>query len=153
MGLSPEQNDVVIAPIENILVSAAAGSGKTTVLVARLIEKICNGTYDADDILVVTFTREAASNMCAKIESAISEKIRILRENGGDRELRTRLEDQLDKLPNAYIQTIDSFCSRVVKEKGYVLSGSGKDRLLEPGNVVLDGNELDLILKDAANAA
>ena len=153
MGLSPEQNDVVIAPIENILVSAAAGSGKTTVLVARIIEKICNGTYDADDILVVTFTREAASNMCAKIESAISEKIRILRENGGDRELRTRLEDQLDKLPNAYIQTIDSFCSRVVKEKGYVLSGSGKDRLLEPGNVVLDGNELDLILKDAANAA
>lgn len=153
MGLSNEQKEVVDASIENILVSAAAGSGKTTVLVARIIDKIIHGSYGVDDILVVTFTREAASNMCNKIEKALTTEIDNLRKSGENRELRTRLEDQLDKLPNAYIQTIDSFCSRVVKEKGFVLAGSGMDRLLEPGNTILDGNELDLILSDAANAA
>lgn len=153
MELSDKQKDIIDAPVGNILVSAAAGSGKTTVLVNRIITKICEGIFDVDDLLVVTFTREAASNMCDKIEKAIKTKIEEIRVNGGDRELRAKLEDQLDKLPNAYIQTIDSFCSRVVKEKGYVLSGSGKDRLLEPGNTVLDGNELDIILSEAAASA
>ncbi len=150
---SDEQKLVIEAPIKNILVSAAAGSGKTTVLVSRIIDKICKAEFGVDDILVVTFTREAASNMCDKIEKGIKSKIASIRETGEQRDLLPVLEDQLDKLPNAYIQTIDSFCTRVVQEKGYVLAGSGKDRLLEPGNTVLDGNELDLIMDDAANAA
>ena len=73
--LSQEQLRVVNAPIENILVSAAAGSGKTTVLVHRIVEKLCAREFEIDDILVVTFTKDAAANMKKKLEDKIKKRI------------------------------------------------------------------------------
>ena len=70
-----EQLQAINEKGENILVAAAAGSGKTTVLVERIINKIINENVDIDKILIVTFTNAAASEMRAKILDAIYKKI------------------------------------------------------------------------------
>ena len=90
---SEEQARVISAPIENILVSAAAGSGKTTVLVERIIRKIMAGELSLDGVLVVTFTKAAASNMQSKIDSALRKAIK---ENSNNQELVNRLKRQLE---------------------------------------------------------
>ncbi|MGL4791208.1 MAG: UvrD-helicase domain-containing protein, partial [Anaerotignaceae bacterium] len=95
----------------NILVSAAAGSGKTAVLVERIINIISdeNNKVDIDKLLVLTFTRAAASQMKDRIGVALSKKIAINPEND-------HLLKQLTLLNKAPITTIDSFCLRLVKE-------------------------------------
>ena len=108
-----EQKAIINGEIRDVLVSAAAGSGKTTVLVERIIREICEGKLAIDRLLVVTFTNDAADNMAEKIEEALRKKIEEARLNG-DIEMSERLSMQLDLLPNAYIQTLDSFCSRVL---------------------------------------
>ena len=152
-NLSEEQLRVVDAPIENILVSAAAGSGKTTVLVHRIVEKICAREFEVDNILVVTFTKDAAANMKKKLEDKLKERIAELKKDPSSRSEITYLQSQLDKLPSSYIQTLDSFCSRVIKEKGYVIADTREYKLLDQGSVVLDENELDILLSEAAMAA
>lgn len=152
-NLSEEQLKVVEAPIENILVSAAAGSGKTTVLVHRIVDKICAREFEIDNILVVTFTKDAAANMKKKLEDGIKDRIAELKKGSSSRSEIMYLQEQLDKLPSSYIQTLDSFCSRVIKEKGYVIADTKEYKLLDQGSVVLDENELDIILSEAAMAA
>ncbi len=152
-NLSDEQLKVVDAPIENILVSAAAGSGKTTVLVHRIVDKICAREFEIDNILVVTFTKDAAANMKKKLEDGIKERISELKKDPSSRSEIMYLQAQLDKLPSSYIQTLDSFCSRVIKEKGYVIADTREYKILDQGSVVLDENELDIILSEAAMAA
>lgn len=93
---------------ENILVAAAAGSGKTAVLVERIINKIINEKIDIDKILVVTFTKAAAAEMRARILDAIYKKIE---EEPEDK----HLQRQVVLLSKASICTIDSFCLDVVK--------------------------------------
>ena len=68
---SGEQQAIIDAGRSNILVSAAAGSGKTTVLAARITSKIINKELDIDELLVVTFTKDAASHMREKIEASL----------------------------------------------------------------------------------
>lgn len=95
---------------KSLLVSAAAGSGKTAVLVQRIIEMVCNENGpDIDRLLVVTFTNAAAAEMKDKIYQAILAKIA---ENPSDK----RLKRQLLLLPNANIQTIHGFCLNVIKQ-------------------------------------
>ncbi len=149
MDYSKAQKKVIENATDNILVSAAAGSGKTTVLVERIISRIKNRELSVDDILVVTFTNDAAFNMQKKIEEAL----RTEYDNAlGDPDRRAYFSSQIDKLSNAYIQTFDSFCQRVVAEKGYVLSD--KDRIsFEPGFVILDEGELKLLRSRAAAMA
>ena len=149
INLSPDQINVRDAAIGNILVSAAAGSGKTTVLVKRIIKKILDNEFSINEILVVTFTVEAADNMRRKIEKAVREKIK----STTDKEIRKRLSQQLDLLPGSYIQTMDSFCSRVIREKGYICADKKEGELLSPGMVILDTNELDVLMLRAANEA
>ena len=84
------------------------GSGKTTVLVERIINKIINEKIDIDKILVVTFTNAAASEMRGRILEAIYEK---LEENPDD----IHLQKQITLLPKASICTIHSFCLDVIK--------------------------------------
>ena len=74
---SKEQKDVIWLRNRNILVSAAAGSGKTTVLVERIIQMITdeNNPIDIDHLLVVTFTKAAAASMREKISDAIAKKL------------------------------------------------------------------------------
>ena len=95
---------------KSLLVSAAAGSGKTAVLVQRIIETVCkeNGP-DIDRLLVVTFTNAAAAEMKDKIYQAIMQKIA---ETPSDK----RLKRQLLLLPNANIQTMHGFCLNLIKQ-------------------------------------
>ncbi len=100
----------------DLLVSAAAGSGKTAVLVERIITMITEGEHpiDVDRLLVVTFTKAAASEMSQRIGEAIAKKL----ENDPTNE---HLQNQLTHLSRADIKTIHSFCLQVVKENYYTL--------------------------------
>lgn len=114
MPLTDEQKLVRDTRNKNMLVSAAAGSGKTFVLVERIISEILdekNG-IDVDRILVVTFTTAAAGEMKDRIRKAIDAAIM---KNGAD----GRLRAQATLIHNAHIRTIDSFCSWVVKNYFY----------------------------------
>lgn len=103
-----EQLQAIEEDRNNVLVAAAAGSGKTAVLVERIINKIINKNIDIDKILVVTFTNAAASEMRERILEAIYKKI----EGSPNNE---RLSRQITLLSKASICTIDSFCLDVVK--------------------------------------
>ncbi len=94
-----------------VLVSAAAGSGKTAVLVERVIGRITdsNNPVDIEKLLVVTFTKAAAAEMKERISARLSEKI-------AEEPSNTYLKRQKMYLPNAQISTMDSFCARLVKE-------------------------------------
>ena len=100
----------------NILVSAAAGSGKTAVLVERVIRMLTDeqNPVDADRLLIVTFTRLAAAEMRTRINKELS---RLSSENPKD----SRLSRQLLLMERAHIGTIHSFCSEVVRENTSVL--------------------------------
>ena len=65
---SEEQQNIIYAPLNNNLISASAGAGKTTVLTARIGDEVVKGIVSVDSILVVTFTEDAASNVADKIE-------------------------------------------------------------------------------------
>ncbi|MBP5261041.1 MAG: UvrD-helicase domain-containing protein [Clostridiales bacterium] len=152
ISFSAEQEHTITTGIDNILVSAAAGSGKTTVLVERIIRSIVSGQLSVDKLLVVTFTNDAADNMARKIEDALRERMDEAA-GSGNKDLADMLSEQLDLLPNAYIQTIDSFCSRVLKEKGYLVGFDETADVFSSGNVILDENNLNLILGRAAELA
>ena len=153
---SPDQQAIIDNKTENILVPAAAGSGKTTVMIQRIITKIIEDTKDdsipedkkhsLDSILVVTFTVAAAEHMRQKAEAELNKAIA---DNKNDPELVKKLNRQKDLLPNSYIQTFDSFCARVITEKGYCAADSDLADVFDPANVVLDDHE-KAILKNAA---
>jgi len=100
----------------NLLISAAAGSGKTAVLVERIISMIIDekNPIDVDKLLVVTFTNAAASEMKQRIGDAIAKQL----ENNP---LNEHLQNQLTNLNRADIKTIHSFCLQVVRENYYTL--------------------------------
>lgn len=118
----------------NILVAAAAGSGKTAVLVERIIEKITDKEHpvDVDRLVVVTFTKAAVAEMKQRIRTAIDELIE--REPSNE-----RLHAQLTLINNAQITTIDSFCLNIVRnyftdidiDPGFRIADEGEVRLLE----------------------
>ena len=108
MALTIEQQAVVDNHGGNLLVSAAAGAGKTKVLVDRIMKKLASGA-DITNFLVITYTRAAAAELRVKIKTAISEK---LRENPND----THLQKQAVKVGSAQISTVHSFCSSLLKE-------------------------------------
>ena len=112
MGVSwtEEQQKVIDTRNCNILVSAAAGSGKTAVLVERIIQRITdkNNPVDIDELLIVTFTRAAAGEMKERIRQAIEKKLEANPED-------EHLQRQSTLVHHALITTIDSFCSYIVK--------------------------------------
>ena len=126
------QKDAITARGGTILVSAAAGSGKTAVLVRRVIERITDreNPADADRLLVMTFTKAAASEMRGRIEEAVS---RLLEADP----FNVRLQRQQILLSRAHISTIDSFCSDLVKEKFYLLGISPDFRILDSGEMAV----------------
>ena len=117
----------------NILVAAAAGSGKTAVLVERIIKKLCSKTdaVSADRLLIVTFTNAAAAEMRGRIEKRLDEECRLHPEDTG-------LLMQKHLLASAKICTIDSFCIDLVRENFEKVGVS-------PDFVVSDGFELKSI--------
>ncbi len=152
MKFSDEQKKIIDAEVNNNLVSASAGSGKTTVLTARIGEEVKSGTLSVDGMLVVTFTEDAASHMADKIE----DKLRGLRNDAaaaGDNDLSAKLSTQIDLLPNAYIQTMHGFCSRVIKEKGYILEDGPMADFTDPSCRILSGSEQEVLLQNAVDHA
>lgn len=111
------QNDAITAKGRNILVSAAAGSGKTAVLVERVKQMITDkdNPVNIDKLLIVTFTNAAAAEMRYRISKSLNA---CIKENPNEQFYRK----QLSLLPNAKICTIDAFCANLVKEHFYDLS-------------------------------
>lgn len=121
----------------SLLVSAAAGSGKTAVLVERLLSFITNEKRDITDFLIITYTKAAAGELRKKISRALHEKIS---ENPGDRHLRR----QLALAGSARISTVHSFCSWLLRNYGNFDGISSLSR-------ILDESEESLILGDTLN--
>jgi len=119
---------------ENILVAAAAGSGKTAVLVERIINKIINEKIDIDKILVVTFTKAAAAEMKARVLDAIYKKIE---ENPFDK----HLQRQVTLLSKASICTIDSFCLDVVKNNFFEIG-------ISPNMGIAENTEIQILKQE-----
>ena len=131
MAFNPTKNqEKAIVSKGNVLVSAAAGSGKTAVLVERVISKLCDkqSGISADKLLIVTFTNAAAAEMRSRIEKRLGEEIK---NNPND----TALLLQKHLLPSAKICTIDSFCIDLVRENFEKLG-------IEPDFKICDGAEL-----------
>lgn len=149
MDFSSEQKAIINAEINNILVSASAGSGKTTVLTARIGDEIKSRKLSVDSMLVVTFTEDAAAHMADKIE----ERLRGLRKDAKDEEEAAYLSKQIDMLPNAYIQTMHGFCSRVIKEKGYLLESGPMAEFTDPTCRIISESEQDILLQSAVDSA
>lgn len=114
MGWTEEQLQAINKRGANILVSAAAGSGKTSVLVERIITKVIEDKVDVDKILVVTFTSAAASEMKQRLLKALYKKID---EKPDD----AYLQRQISLLNRANISTIHSFCLNMIKNNFYLL--------------------------------
>ena len=129
-----EQQQAIYEKGNNILVAAGAGSGKTAVLVERIINKIVNEKIDIDKLLVVTFTNAAAAEMRERVLNAIYEKID---KNPEDE----RLQRQVTLLNKASICTIDSFCLDVVRNNFFELNISQNFRIGDP-------IEIDILKQD-----
>ncbi len=125
-----------------VVVSAAAGSGKTAVLVERIIRKIMNDNMDIDRFLVVTFTEAAASEMKEKITSALYAK---LAENPSDK----HIQRQLFKIGGAHIETVHGFCLSIIKRYFHLTELPSKFRIADDNEIVplKDGIFADLLEK------
>ena len=130
-----EQEQAIYEKGKNTLVAAAAGSGKTAVLVERMIHKIIDEKIDIDKILVVTFTNAAAAEMRERILDAIYEKLEKDPYN-------QHLQKQVTLLNLANICTIDSFCLEVVKNNFYELEN------MSPNFRIADTTEIELLKEE-----
>lgn len=129
----------------NLLVSAAAGSGKTAVLVERIVEMVCEGEnpVDIDRLLVVTFTNAAAAQMREKISRALNERLSLDPEN-------EHLQRQTTLLYNAQITTIDSFCLFVLRNQFHTIGLDPGFRIAEEGEIrLLRADVLAGVIEDA----
>ena len=131
-----EQQQVIDLRGCNMLVSAAAGSGKTAVLVERIISRIMDEKepVDIDRLLVVTFTNAAAAEMRERILAALEEKLEQYPEN-------MHLQRQVTLVHHAQITTIHSFCLEVIRNYFHTIS-------LDPGFRIGDEGELKLLRHD-----
>lgn len=102
-----EQQDAICTRNANLLVSAAAGSGKTAVLVERIIKMVCEEDYSIDKILVVTFTKAAAAEMKERIGKRLLEESLAHPDN-------PKIQQQLSYIHRAPISTIHSFCTNLL---------------------------------------
>lgn len=126
-----QQQNAIDARGSNILVSAAAGSGKTAVLVERVVNMITKERVPVDRLLIVTFTNAAAAEMRSRISAKLSE---IISENPND----TNAKRQLSLLPSAKICTIDSFCINLVRENFFNLN-------IERDFTIMDDSERQIV--------
>ena len=136
MPWTKQQQKVIDQRDADILVSAAAGSGKTAVLVERIIQKITDEKHpiDVDHLLVVTFTKAAAGEMKERIMAALDEKGREFPGN-------QHFVKQLSLIHKAQITTIHSFCMNLIRDYFYVLG-------IDPNTAPGDEGRLSAIRKE-----
>ncbi len=132
--LTKDQQKVVDTRDCNLLVAAAAGSGKTKVLVERIIKKVKDNGQDIDRLLIVTFTNAAAAEMRERIGKALEAELKNNSEN-------KHLQRQMLLLHNAQITTIHSFCLSVIREFFHTIN-------LEPSFRIGDEAEISLLKSD-----
>lgn len=138
-----EQLEAIEARGSNILVAAAAGSGKTAVLVERIIRRICDATHpvSVDKLLVLTFTEAAASEMKRKITKAIYEKLQKEPEN-------RHLREQNLLVHSAHISTIHAFCKTMIQNNIHATEIPTDFSLIDPTeNEILRNQALDAVLE------
>ena len=130
-----EQSEVITHRKGNLLVSAAAGSGKTAVLVEHVIDRLLDkeNTISLSSVVLMTFTEAAASEMKERIKARLKEAFLENRD--------PHIEREIAELPNANISTIDAFCKRLIQEN-YTSLG------IEPNFRIGEGNELALLKED-----
>lgn len=124
--LTQEQRNVVENRGGELLVSAAAGSGKTRVLVERLLDRVTREGMDIDDFLVITYTRAAAAELRERVAQELTLR---LAEYPNDRHLRR----QTTLIYKAQISTIHSFCSLLLRESGHMIGLDGDFRMCDDG--------------------
>lgn len=128
-----------------LLISAAAGSGKTAVLTERIMQLALKQGISPERLIVLTFTDKAASNMKQRLEKKVKER----RDEAISKEERDALQKLKEQVPLAQISTIHSFCLRIIREYKHLLCDQ-EGNLLYPKNLrTLDSNEKDLLLNDA----
>ncbi len=132
-----EQRQAINAPTSNLLVAAAAGAGKTAVLVERIIRKIMDeeNPTDIDKMLIVTFTNAAAAEMRERISGAIEKML------DADKSSKT-LQKQLTLLNKSSIITIHSFCLEVIRNNFHSID-------LDPNFRISDATEASLLKLEA----
>ncbi len=123
----------------NILVSAAAGSGKTTVLIERIKQLVLRDRVNIDRFLITTFTNAAAAEMKEKMERAIRQEMEEQRKAGGDL---TYLQHQMELLPSASISTFHTFALGIIRDYFYLTD-------LQPGFAIGDETRLSIMRGEA----
>jgi ATP-dependent helicase/nuclease subunit A len=134
--LTPQQRLAIQTVDDNLLVSAAAGSGKTTVLAERCAYLLCDAAMpcSVDQLLVVTFTEAAAAQMKARIEAAIQNRLAKNPENES-------LRRQAAQIDLAQVSTLHGFCANLLRMHFHLLS-------LEPNFTILDQEEAALLRRE-----
>ena len=136
MKWTEEQQAAIDSRGSNLLISAAAGSGKTAVLVERIIQIILKDKIDIDRLLIVTFTNAAAGEMRERISTAIMQELD--KETGDEQHLRR----QINLLNRATITTIHSFCIDVVRRHFHIID-------VDPGFRIGDVTETSILRLEA----
>ncbi|MDX2199795.1 MAG: UvrD-helicase domain-containing protein [Phycisphaerae bacterium] len=141
MKLTPLQQAAVAAPAGDALVSASAGTGKTSVLSQRVLHLLCDArpTTALDRMLIVTFTRAAAAELRERIAEMIARRIEALsgRGDAASAALRRSLRAQEALLDKAEIGTIDSWCFRVLREHFAAAGVDPASRILPPADAAI----------------
>ena len=131
-----EQSRAINNKDKNLLVSAAAGSGKTAVLVERIIDTLDKKDVNIDEFLIVTFTNAAAKDMKKKIRKSLIERIR---NKDSDR---YKLGKQINKLNKSYISTIHAFCTNVIRKYYYLID-------VDPNFMISSTEENEILFMEA----
>lgn len=136
--LNPDQKEAIHHQGENILVAASAGSGKTFVLVERILNHLESRFASIDELLVVTFTELAAKEMKERLENRIKEAVN----EASSVEDRRFYLSQMQKIPTAHIRTLHSFCLAVIEKYFYLID-------FNPSfDLITDETELALIYQE-----
>lgn len=119
-----EQEEVLELNNKNLIVSASAGSGKTTVMVRKILKYILERDCHIDELLVLTYTKSSALDMKKKLTNKIKEELQN----------NSWLQEELDLIPTSDICTFDSFCQKLVKKYFYILN-------IDPSFTILEGSD------------
>lgn len=128
---NPQQKQAIEALNQNVIVSASAGAGKTTVLIARLMKRIIHDNVRIDEVCAMTFTEAAASEMKTRLLAALNN---AYQENASE-----FIAEQISLVETAQISTIHSFCLTIIKNYGYIIgvNPSRADNILDDAQTKL----------------
>ena len=146
--LNKEQREAVYTTEGSVLILAGAGSGKTTVMIEKIVQLILGGT-PVSDILAVTFTKKAASQMKDKLKREI---IKAINADEVGSEKRKLLKEQLSLVASADISTIHSFCAKLIRSHFFDVGVASDFKIIagdDADGVALKNRALDKVFEEA----